>query len=173
MSNPISRELIQRLTDALDELRNLISAIKDGSYEPDSFTLQPLETAIHDVSAALAQPEQQGPTDAADRIAHYLEQRRLIRGLDPEVINTLHAGTDEPRQAALTVSDLEALTRYACPTIQPVPGDQWHDDDGDVLWWRFPVEEPPYVGSPLCDDWPDYHTHFTRLDVPADPSTTP
>ncbi len=26
----------------------------------------------------------------------------------------------------------------------------WHEDIGDVLWWRIPVEEPPYFGSPLC-----------------------
>jgi hypothetical protein len=60
-------------------------------------------------------------TDAASRVAHYLEQRRLIRGLDPEEIHALHAGTDEPRQGTLTASDLEALTRYARPTIESVP----------------------------------------------------
>lgn len=65
--------------------------------------------------AALTQSRPVAPTDAASRIAHYLEQRRLIRGLDPEVINALHAGTDEPRQAALTASDLEALARWATP----------------------------------------------------------
>lgn len=27
--------------------------------------------------------------------------------------------------------------------------DEWHEDHGDVLWWRLPVVEPPYVGSPL------------------------
>jgi hypothetical protein len=57
MTQQTDRELIQRLTGALDELRDLIPAIKDGSYEPDSFTLQPLESAIQDVSIALAQPE--------------------------------------------------------------------------------------------------------------------
>jgi hypothetical protein len=25
----------------------------------------------------------------------------------------------------------------------------WHEDYGSVLWWRLPVQEPPYVGSPL------------------------
>lgn len=29
------------------------------------------------------------------------------------------------------------------------PLSQWSEDDGDVLWWKFPIEEPPYVGSPL------------------------
>jgi len=81
-----------------------------------------------------AQPEPQGPTDAASRIAHYLEQRRLIRGLDPEVISALHAGTDEPRQAALTVSDLEALARWGRPAIEP-------QADGEVAelvaWLRY------------------------------------
>lgn len=28
--------------------------------------------------------------------------------------------------------------------------DEWHEDHGDVLWWKHPVVEPPYVGSPLC-----------------------
>ena len=27
--------------------------------------------------------------------------------------------------------------------------DEWFEDHGDVLWWRFPVREAPYVGSPL------------------------
>lgn len=25
----------------------------------------------------------------------------------------------------------------------------WHEDIGDVLWWRSQVSEAPYVGSPL------------------------
>jgi hypothetical protein len=39
----------------------------------------------------------------------------------------------------------------------------WHEDMGDVLWWRFPIDEAPYVGSPIASDWPGYHTHFTPL----------
>lgn len=41
-----------------------------------------------------------------------------------------------------------------------------HEDDGTVLWWRMPVEEPPYCGSPLADDWPGCHTHWTPILVP-------
>lgn len=48
--------------------------------------------------------------------------------------------------------------------------DAWHEEDGPVLWWRFPVKEPPYVGSPLDDDFPGYVTHWTRIRVPIDPS---
>lgn len=43
------------------------------------------------------------------------------------------------------------------------PESDYHEDMGNVLWWKFPVDEPPYCGSPLDSDWPGYHTHFTPL----------
>lgn len=47
------------------------------------------------------------------------------------------------------------------------PLDEWHEEDGPVLWWRLPVSEPPWVGSPLQDDWTDdYYTHWTPLPIP-------
>lgn len=69
------------------------------------------------------------------------------------------------------------------------PLSEWTEDDGTVLWWKFPVDEPPYVGSPLCfghtvevhthagmvsrfsvGGWPGYHTHWTPLPpVPENP----
>ena len=42
----------------------------------------------------------------------------------------------------------------------------WDEDLGDCLWWDFPVEEPPYCGTPLDDDFPKYKTHFTDLHIP-------
>ena len=48
----------------------------------------------------------------------------------------------------------------------PRPLEEWEEDYGDCLWWEFPIEEPPYCGSPLDVDFPDYVTHFTRLIVP-------
>lgn len=47
------------------------------------------------------------------------------------------------------------------------PESEWGEDDGPVLWWRWPVREPPYAGTPLDDDWvPDYYTHWTPIIVP-------
>lgn len=64
------------------------------------------------------------------------------------------------------------------------PLEEWHEDHGDVLWWKFPVTEAPYCGSPLdlghtvelhaqdaqhkmarmqVGGWPGYHTHWTPL----------
>lgn len=36
-----------------------------------------------------------------------------------------------------------------CDLFQAYPFEDWHEDYRDVLWWRLPVCEPPYVGSPL------------------------
>lgn len=41
---------------------------------------------------------------------------------------------------------------------------EWSEDDGQCLWWHFPVEEAPYVGSPLDTDFDEHwHTWWTPL----------
>lgn len=51
--------------------------------------------------------------------------------------------------------------------------EKWHEDIGPVLWWDFPVEEPPYCGTPLDDDFPKYKTHFTELHIPDEVEEEP
>lgn len=53
-----------------------------------------------------------------------------------------------------------------------LPIAEWTEDDGNCLWWSFPVEEPPYSGTPHDEDFPDYVTHFTRYAVPVEPGST-
>ena len=50
--------------------------------------------------------------------------------------------------------------------LEPKPIEEWHEDIGDCIWWHFPVEEPPYVGTPNDCNFPDHVTHFTRLVMP-------
>ena len=50
------------------------------------------------------------------------------------------------------------------------PGEEYHEDMGNMLWWRFPIVEPPYAGIPGDSDWPGYHTHWTPLIVPNTPA---
>lgn len=45
----------------------------------------------------------------------------------------------------------------------PRPRAEWSEDDGPVLWWQLPVSEPPYAGTPLDDEFPDYETHWTPI----------
>lgn len=64
---------------------------------------------------------------------------------------------------------------YTQPHPQPPsaqnarPLSEWHEDDGPVVWWLFPVHEPAWIGTPLDTDWPGYHTHWTPH--PAAPAT--
>ena len=46
------------------------------------------------------------------------------------------------------------------------PIEEWGEDYGDCLWWSFPIEEPPYCGSPMDEDFPEYVTHFTKFNIP-------
>ena len=50
--------------------------------------------------------------------------------------------------------------------LEPKSIEEWHEDDGECLWWKYPIEEAPYVGSPLDVNWPGYHTHFTKIMEP-------
>jgi hypothetical protein len=62
----------------------------------------------------------------------------------------------------------DAKAGHAAKQARPL--DEWEEDMSDVLWWRFPVNEPPYCGHPNCDNWPGYHTHWTPLVAPSDPT---
>lgn len=76
---------------------------------------------------------------------------------------------------------------------RPRPLSEWSEERGAVLWWRFPIDEPPYVGTPNdCGQtvemrhyvggagevkttrtdvggWPGYHTHWTPIALPDAP----
>lgn len=67
----------------------------------------------------------------------------------------------------------EANRAATIGTAPAQPLESWHEDDGAALWWKFPVVEPPYSGSPLSEDFPDYVTHWTRIVVPGEPAATP
>lgn len=76
-------------------------------------------------------------------------------------------------EGCVTVCSGEAIVKLAKyeDYNEPKPIDEWDEDYGDCLWWKFPIEEPPYCGSPLDKEWEDdnydsYYTHFTRLVIP-------
>ncbi|GFM38278.1 hypothetical protein [Desulfovibrio psychrotolerans] len=92
-------------------------------------------------------------------------------------VHELYVGVPDFRPQ---LSDRMAATFNACkgiPTkqlegielIKPRPLEEYHEDEGYVLWWTFPIEEPPYCGAPFCSDWPGYHTHWTKILLPAEP----
>ncbi len=59
--------------------------------------------------------------------------------------------------------EIDALTVVKPHAAQTLA--EWHEDFGPVVWWRFCQDERPdeasWIGTPLDDDWPGYHTHWT------------
>lgn len=47
---------------------------------------------------------------------------------------------------------------------------QWKKDDGDVLWWRFPNPQKPYIGMPTDENFPKDSTHWQRIVIPFEPN---
>lgn len=68
---------------------------------------------------------------------------------------------------------LEQLDEPQDEKVEAHLAKHWHEDVGDCLWWDFPVEEPPYCGTPLDDDFPSYKTHFTQITMPDEVEKEP
>ncbi|WP_312781683.1 hypothetical protein [Acidovorax temperans] len=64
------------------------------------------------------------------------------------------------------------MAREEAMRTQPAPAPliarslaEWHEQDGNVAWWAWNgrewAGEPAWIGTPNCEDWPGYHTHWT------------
>ena len=104
------------------------------------------------------------PPTLREALAELVRQVQISNAVDDHghALCNLKALADA--RAALAAAEAEEGWR---PKARPL--DEWHEDFGDVLWWCFPVDEPPYVGTPLDTDWPGYHTHWTDIPIPLPP----
>lgn len=51
----------------------------------------------------------------------------------------------------------------------PIPRDEWREDDGVALWWDNALEQLPYIGCPLDDNFPAWADCWTPIIVPDMP----
>lgn len=74
---------------------------------------------------------------------------------DVKVNGARHPGLLEPMagilRARLDEFDeiLAAIDPRQLAPVGPRAHYEWCEEDGSVLWWLWPIEQPPYVGSPL------------------------
>lgn len=80
------------------------------------------------------------------------------------------AGWFYPTDVTSSIENAPTIEARPVVRVAARPLKEWHEDYGDVLWWKFPIEEPPYVGSPLDCNWSGYHTHWTPIEVPEPPN---
>lgn len=68
----------------------------------------------------------------------------------------------------IAINKLEQIDEPQAEKVEAHLAERWHEDIGPVLWWNFPVEEPPYCGTPLDERFPKYKTHFSMIDMPTE-----
>ena len=98
---------------------------------------------------------------------------RLVE-LDEQALTAIEIWTD-PQWTNDWYQAMQQARQALAPEVA-IPGEQWTEDYGPVLWWRFPVMDmdAPWAGTPNDSDWPGCHTHFTRLPpAPVAPACTP
>lgn len=66
----------------------------------------------------------------------------------------------------IAINTLQQIDEPKVEKVEAHLAEHWNEDVGDVLWWNFPVEEPPYCGTPLDEHFPKYKTHFSMIDMP-------
>lgn len=115
----------------------------------------PAQDAVAEVLRELL-TERQHRTDGdlltlADRCRHLSRGDKSCISMQRKLIDELTA-----KQAV----DLENTQPLIARSLA-----EWHEDDGNVLWWawcgREWAGEPAWAGTPNDSDWPGYHTHFT------------
>ncbi len=112
----------------------------------------------NDIVKAIGSPTNGGAIGHAKALRRERDEARATLDRCKAVNNATAEGWRET-QAELDEARAE-LARLT--TLRPASA--WHDDYGFVLWWRLPIEEPPYCGAPLDDGWTgDYYSHWTPL----------
>lgn len=91
----------------------------------------------------------------ADVIADHIENGTPLEGI-----------FSRSKLAEFVRETASAAKEFGALTIAH-PLEQWSESDGPVLWWAFPVTEPPFSGTPLDSDWPGHQTHWTRIPTPS------
>ncbi|GEM_PF-1890592 len=143
-------------------------AEQGGRYCPDAARTRMLWAAWRDRAALAQQPAApsgeavaQTLRDALDYVGYRtdgdlatLAERAELWMRESKVLIDMQA-------ERLTALKQAAAPQQPAAVDEARPLDDWHEDDGPVVWWTFPVNEPAWIGSPTDSDWPGYHTHWT------------
>lgn len=141
----------RRVADGLRRARELVAAREVPAD---------VEAAIASLVAAARDATNYEPDRTT--AAKHLAAERLVKESIANLRTAIAAEIERARAEGWAESP-------AAPATVARPISEWHEDRGSALWWRFPVEEPPYSGSPLDSDWPGYHTHWTPIVCPDEP----
>ena len=134
-----------------------------------------------------------GYTSSLIEAGRYAESEARAQTENCEGVTAHLASEFLPPADAVRLALADEMERWREDMV-PRPADEYHEDMGSALWWKFPIEEPPYVGGPNdlgqavevtvqafgvdkmmrvnVGGWPGYHTHFTPIPLPSAPKNT-
>jgi len=138
----------------MSELTTAIDALDDIEVDVDGMC------AWADVADALAEIRRHASADApqaGDPVEKWAKSE--AESIYPDPFASVYS-EEESQENSTAASQREAfieganwargvLTPSAASSAIPRPLEEWHEDMGPMLWWKFPIEEEPYVGSPL------------------------
>jgi len=104
-----------------------------------------------------------------DDLRQDLHSRRVADWYPEGAHNAAEAMSEDMRRLGNRCADFEVIGNMESAQLPLLARSlsEWHEDDGTVVWWAWNGEqrgwagEAAYIGSPLSDDWPGYHTHWT------------
>lgn len=139
--------LVNKLNDSEDELAYKIKVLTN--LEPDEFLRQLAKFGL-----AL--------------------EEGLPNITDEQAWNKIAEAYPETAQSLRIALDHAVFGQEAEPQkVKARLAKHWDEDLGECLWWNYPIEEPPYCGTPLDDEFPKYKTHFTELRIPNEVEEEP
>lgn len=100
-----------------------------------------------------------------------LDQLKSPKHLDPDERMIYNEAIDA---CIVTLEEHQSKPEQAKPYARPFS--EYHEDFGPVLWWRFPIQEPPYCGRDDDSSWPFYSEdepslYWTKLTLPEPPAS--
>jgi hypothetical protein len=87
----------------------------------------------------------------------------MMKQIEQDLLSELIDSKISRKHIIALKDEVTRLWAVLAPLRQARPIASYHEDRGNVLWWKFPIDEPPYCGTPSDSDWPGYHTHWTPL----------
>lgn len=164
-------ETIERLTEELAEVREELSLVNGTLDNRDGMVSNYMARAE---AAEAARDEARTLLQTAGLEFERVRELAFYNDLSDTQDKLLYC----MQQANAIAEDIaEAAKNWSSPPQPSGPVaralSEWHEDVGDALWWAFPVIEEPYCGSPICTNWPGYHTHWTVIEVPSSPPKEP
>lgn len=96
-------------------------------------------------------------------VSNRADNLRVDSGTMTAIVAALRLRDEAVARAATAEAEVRERLDAQTKMHRPLPLDDWHEDLGDVLWHRFPIEEAPYCGTPTDSMFPQGAMHWTPL----------